>query len=398
MKDFNFKIYTQLLQSLQNAGFFFQTFAEYITQETIKNPESNPPNHASTHTRKIILRHDVEARYENALQMARIQHKMGIRGSYYFRFLPKSYSSEIIKEIADLGHEIGYHYDDLSACKGNREEALKRFQQHLEELRKIAPVQTMTMEGAPLSKYDNRDLWKPETSDPKKGNGVYQQRTTNTKHGTRNTEHGTKNTEQKTPNTQPYNQYGILAEPYFDIDFNKMFYLTDTGRRWDGWKTSVRDKVPQQAEWVKKGLVFHSTKDIIQAIENGRSLRRAEVLEASGVEMRSLRCAEPVEVSGVDMRSSRRAEPVEVSGVEMRSSRCAEPVEVSGVKRSSSGAGIRSSSGADIRSSSGAEMPDQIMMTFHPQRWNDNAFPWLKELLIQNLKNQIKKLLIKQNS
>jgi len=55
---------------------------------------------------------------------------------------------------------------------------------------------------------------------------------------------------------------------------------TDTGRRWDGWKVSIRDKVeakrrsgfrrmPQQEKWIKKGLVFHSTNDIIWAVETG---------------------------------------------------------------------------------------------------------------------------------
>ena len=37
--------------------------------------------------------------------------------------------------------------------------------------------------------------------------------------------------------------YGIIAEPYFDLDFDEVFYLTDTGRRWDGDDVSVRDKV-----------------------------------------------------------------------------------------------------------------------------------------------------------
>jgi hypothetical protein len=45
--------------------------------------------------------------------------------------------------------------------------------------------------------------------------------------------------------------------------------LTDTGRRWDGWKTSIRDKVPQQEAWAKHGLVFHSTYDIIKAARDG---------------------------------------------------------------------------------------------------------------------------------
>jgi len=37
--------------------------------------------------------------------------------------------------------------------------------------------------------------------------------------------------------------YGIIAEPYFDMDFKEVLYLTDTGRRWDGDRVSVRDKV-----------------------------------------------------------------------------------------------------------------------------------------------------------
>ncbi len=40
-----------------------------------------------------------------------------------------------------------------------------------------------------------------------------------------------------------YRDFGIIAEPYFDLDFDEVFYLTDTGRRWDGHKVSVRDKV-----------------------------------------------------------------------------------------------------------------------------------------------------------
>ena len=41
-------------------------------------------------------------------------------------------------------------------------------------------------------------------------------------------------------------------------------------------------------------------------------------------------------------------------------------------------------------------LPDKIMFTFHPQRWTDKPIPWVKELVFQNLKNQIKKYYIKQ--
>ncbi|MBS3776268.1 MAG: hypothetical protein KGY70_13825 [Bacteroidales bacterium] len=40
-----------------------------------------------------------------------------------------------------------------------------------------------------------------------------------------------------------YRAYGILGEPYFDIDYNEVFYLTDTCRRWNNAGASVRDKV-----------------------------------------------------------------------------------------------------------------------------------------------------------
>ena len=54
-----------------------------------------------------------------------------------------------------------------------------------------------------------------------------------------------------------------------DTDFSKTLYLTDTGRRWDGYKVSVRDKVPgYQEQWIKEGLVFHTTDDIIRALRN----------------------------------------------------------------------------------------------------------------------------------
>ena len=64
---------------------------------------------------------------------------------------------------------------------------------------------------------------------------------------------------------------GIEYEPMLDTDFSKTLYITDTGRRWDGYKVSVRDKVPQyQEQWEKEGLVFHSTDDIIHALNDPR--------------------------------------------------------------------------------------------------------------------------------
>jgi hypothetical protein len=64
----------------------------------------------------------------------------------------------VIKEIHDLGHEIGYHYENLTTCMGNMEAAIDDFQRNLEKLRKIAPVSTICMHGSPRSRWDSRDL------------------------------------------------------------------------------------------------------------------------------------------------------------------------------------------------------------------------------------------------
>jgi hypothetical protein len=81
------------------------------------------------------------------------------------------------------------------------------------------------MHGRPLSRWDSKDLWK-----------VYD-----------------------------YKDYGLLAEPYLDLNFDEIGYLTDTGNCWDGDKYSVRDHV-------KSAFKFniHSTWDLIEHLEQGK--------------------------------------------------------------------------------------------------------------------------------
>jgi hypothetical protein len=40
----------------------------------------------------------------------------------------------------------------------------------------------------------------------------------------------------------------------------------------------------------------------------------------------------------------------------------------------------------------GGTFPEQAMMTFHPQRWSDNPYDWSKELVLQQVKNVVKRL------
>lgn len=184
----------------------------------LKNGYHLSPVQAETDTnykKSIILRHDVDKSPENSLQFAVIQSELGIKSTYYFRIIPRYFNPEIIEKIQTLGHQIGYHYEDVNliynGLKNKKrisepcliEKSYESFLRNLKEVRKIASVNTICMHGNPLSKYDNRLLWK-----------YYN-----------------------------YHDLGIETEPYFDIDLSDRLYLTDTGRNWNAEETSIRDKL-----------------------------------------------------------------------------------------------------------------------------------------------------------
>jgi hypothetical protein len=98
MRDFTYHIYAELLDSMLKAGYEFQTFEEFIL---------------APKERVVILRHDSDVSSSSELKFAHFEKSLGIKASYYFR-IPNTFNIEIIKEIAELGHEIGYHYEDLS--------------------------------------------------------------------------------------------------------------------------------------------------------------------------------------------------------------------------------------------------------------------------------------------
>jgi len=181
----------------------------------------------------FTLRHDVDKRPYHSLALAQIEAELGVQAVYYFRCVPCSNDPDVIRQIVALGHEIGYHYEDMSLCQGDPAAAIQHFEQWLTYFRQFYPVHRICMHGAPTSQFDGKDLWKH----------------------------------------YDYHDFGVDYEPYFDEDFNKTFYLTDTGRRWDGYRVSVRDKVPQQDTWTRQGLTFHTTDQIIAFLLAQRSTR-----------------------------------------------------------------------------------------------------------------------------
>lgn len=285
MRDFTLTIYKKLLTELLQAGYRFVSFEEFL-----QNPDKNG--------KTIILRHDVDKKPFGSLRTAEIENEMEIKGTYYFKTKKNEFPRDVIDVIAKLGHEIGYHYDDLNAAGGVAEKALSLFQKNLSKLRELAPIKTACMHGSPLSRYDNRDLWK----------------------------------------NNDYHELGIIGEPYFDIDFNNVMYLTDTGRRWDGSKFNIRDRVAGDKRWAMNDG------------ENGDQKK---------------------ENRGTNEKDNRDAV-------------CAPPAPY-----------IHATSDI-INALKKDRLPEKIMLTIHPQRWTNNQFFWIKELVWQKIKNMIKYLKIRK--
>jgi len=309
--DFTLKTYIRLLKTLKSHNYTFLPFSDYIQLYNQSTSPIHPPS-TSPSLPIIILRHDVDKLPQNALRFAQIEYRLCIRGTYYFRIVPQSFNPVIIEKIAGLGHEIGYHYEDIDFAAQNHKIkdkrkkikiedlcslAIESFQKNLETLRKIAPVKTICMHGSPLSKFDNKLLWK-----------YYN-----------------------------YKDFGIIGEPYFEVDFLKVLYLTDTGRRWNGGKFSIRDK----GLGIRKQELGYPYQDWVVKPKVGSLMRMTE----KGIEFQSK----------YNFRSTNDI----------------------------------------IRAAENGELPDKIMMTFHPQRWTDKVVPWVKELVWQNVKNVGKWVLIR---
>ena len=207
MLDFTTTMYEKLCKTIVKSDYSAVTVADFL--------EKNPTN-------VIILRHDVDRVPSTALTMAKIEHKYNLCSTYYFRHTDSVFKEDIIREIAALGHEIGYHYETLSKAKGDCNRAGKLFKQELQQFRAITSVKTASMHGRPLSKWNNLDLFDY---------------------------HG-------------FEAFDLLGEAYLSIDFRKVHYYSDTGRTWHGSKYNVRDKV----ESIPGHVELETTMELIELV------------------------------------------------------------------------------------------------------------------------------------
>jgi hypothetical protein len=152
---------------------------------------------------RVILRHDVDRRMSAALRMAELESRYDIAATYYVRTTRAVFHPKALRYLHALGHEVGYHYEVLAKANGNMERAIALFQEELHHFREIVPVDTVSMHGSPLSRWNNLDLWKK----------------------------------------QNISDYDVVGDAVLTIDRQNLYYFTDTGRSWDAGKYNLRDRM-----------------------------------------------------------------------------------------------------------------------------------------------------------
>lgn len=103
----------------------------------------------------VIIKHDVEDKPEKALKLSKIEHSLGIKATYYVHsfFLRNPEHVAVLREIAGLGHEVGYHYDVLDNNDGDKEKAIQEFREALSCFEDNGfTVKTVCPHGNPLKK------------------------------------------------------------------------------------------------------------------------------------------------------------------------------------------------------------------------------------------------------
>lgn len=187
--DFTYEMYGDLLDASLERDVSFLTVREYLEAGSLPSEF-------------VVLRHDVDRKPGNALDFARIEADRDVRSTYYVRTVPETFRPSIIGAIERLGHEVGYHYEDLDRTDGDVEAARDSFRENLDRLRELVTVDTVCMHGNPLTPHDNRDMW---------------------------------------GDIQVFDEYDLVGEAYLSMDFGDVDYYSDTGRNWRDGALKIHD-------------------------------------------------------------------------------------------------------------------------------------------------------------
>ena len=101
---FSLEIYEEIVNRAKELKYEFPTVSEL-------------KNGAQSHGRFLLLRHDIDVSPRYALRMARLEHSLGVRSSYYILLHSLYYNPaapphwDALREIVSMGFEVGLHYE-----------------------------------------------------------------------------------------------------------------------------------------------------------------------------------------------------------------------------------------------------------------------------------------------
>lgn len=238
--DFTLAKYKDLCEKILDSGYSIYSLEAYFSLQ-------NKPE------KFVIFRHDIddEIDLKNSLKIAEIESNFGIMATYYFRTTNRVFKKDFIKKIADMGHEIGYHYETLGKTDGDIDLAFKLFKKELENIRTSYPVKTIAQHGGPLKGDQSAASF----------SGLFNI-IINLIFKTKNLDSWLSKDIWKKYN---FADLGILGEAYLSIDYKKVAYFTDTNRIWNDPKYRMKD-FPEGNSNIN--IVINCTDDLIKIIKN----------------------------------------------------------------------------------------------------------------------------------
>lgn len=112
----------------------------------------------------VAIRHDVDYFPKRALIMAKIEAERDIAVTYYIRRRFFDNTLDIVREIAALGHQIGYHYEEVDTHQKApnlqiARDAVGFFIGSLLDIDKLGfPIKSVCAHGNPMTDVDNRQV------------------------------------------------------------------------------------------------------------------------------------------------------------------------------------------------------------------------------------------------
>ncbi len=134
--EFSYDGYGKLIDSLRKHHY---DFASYHDWKNITHP--------------VIMRHDIDNSIECALHLAEFENAMGANSTFFVLLTSDFYNvfslnnMKMLKQIMNLGHEIGLHFDEVRYPDAGIEDISRLILQEAEVLSKVieSKVSTVSM-------------------------------------------------------------------------------------------------------------------------------------------------------------------------------------------------------------------------------------------------------------